>query len=833
MDFDQSVTWLRDLALDLRWSWNHAADELWARLDPELWTLTHNAWVIVRTVSRERLGECLADATFHEKLEKAHRYYEYHDTRPHWFETAYPDSPVKAVAYFSLEFMLSDALPIYSGGLGNVSGDQLKSASDLGVPVDGVGLLYQQGYFRQRIDPDGHQEALYPYNDPTQLPISPLRESNGEWLRVSVRLPGVRLYLRTWEVRVGRARLFLLDSNDPANLPDYRGLTSELYGGGPETRLLQERILGIAGWRLLRALGLRPEVCHLNEGHASFAVLERARDFMEETKMPFDEAFAATRPGNLFTTHTPVEAGFDRFSPELMKRHLGRYAEERLGIPFSQLMGLGRLNPNDDSEPFNMAYLAIRGSGAVNGVSRLHGEVSRRLFQPLFPRWPQAEVPVGHVTNGVHVPSWDSEAADHVWTEAAGKDRWRGDFEELTEALDSVPAADIWKMRTESRLQLVDYVRTYLSRQLAGHGAVAEEVDLAARIFSPDTLTIGFSRRFTTYKRPNLMLRDPDRLLRILTNRERPVQLVIAGKAHPQDHEGQEMIRQWIQFIRNTPARQHAVFLADYDMQMAEHLARGVDLWVNNPRRPWEASGTSGMKVLVNGGLNLSELDGWWAEAYSPEVGWAIGDGREHDSDPEWDRRDAEQIYALLEDEVIPIFYLRDQAGLPTAWIERVRASMSGLAPRFSANRVVREYAETHYIARAKAYRERTTDGGTVVEGLVRWRKTVDEHWARLRFGSLEVASEGGQHIFNVQVFLDELDPEAVRVELYADAMEGIRPVVVQMNRGEPLVGASNAYRYTASVPASHPASDFTPRIVPYHPLASVPLECSRILWYR
>src|SRR5712691_7920402 len=408
MNTEQLRNGLRNLALDLRWSWNHAADELWTRLDPELWTLTHNAWVLLQTISGERLGSCLADADFREKLEKVLHHYEYDNTRPHWFQTAYPNSQITAVAYFSMEFMLSDALPIYSGGLGNVAGDQLKAASDLGVPVYGVGLLYQQGYFRQRIDADGHQEALYPYNDPTQLPISPLRESNGEWLRLSIALSGVRLWLRTWEVKVGRARLFLLDSNDPANFPDYRGLTSELYGGGPETRLQQERILGIGGWRLLRALGLRPEVCHLNEGHAAFAVLERARTFMEETKQAFEAAFAVTRSGNLFTTHTPVEAGFDRFSPVLMERHIKRYAEERLGIPFRQLMALGRLNPNDDSEPFNMAYLAIRGSGAVNGVSRLHGEVSRRLLQPLFPRWPQVEVPVGHVTNGVHVPTWDS-----------------------------------------------------------------------------------------------------------------------------------------------------------------------------------------------------------------------------------------------------------------------------------------------------------------------------------------------------------------------------------------------------------------------------------------
>jgi starch phosphorylase len=830
MDSQQLKNGLRELALDLRWSWNHAADELWQRLDPDLWAQTHNAWVILQTVSRERLNGCLADAEFREKLEKTLELYAYHNQRVHWFESAHPQAALKAVAYFSMEFMLTDALPIYSGGLGNVAGDQLKSASDLGVPVYGVGLLYQQGYFRQRIDADGHQEALYPYNDPTQLPISPLRDANGEWLRISIHLTGMRLWLRAWEVRVGRARLFLLDSNDPANLPDYRGFTAELYGGSSETRLQQERILGIAGWRLFRALGLRPEVCHLNEGHAAFAVVERARAYMEETKQPFEAALAATRAGNLFTTHTPVEAGFDRFPPALMERHTRRYAEERLGISFKQFMAMGRLHPEDDSEPFNMAYLAIRGSGAVNGVSRLHGEVSRRLFQPLFPRWPQNEVPVGQVTNGVHVPTWDSEGADEIWTTAAGKDRWRGDQEEVGAALDSVSSANLWKMRAESRRGLIEYVRTYLARQFQGHGAPDAEVQLARQIFDPDTLTIGFARRFATYKRPNLLLRDPERLLRLLSNRERPVQLVLAGKAHPQDREGQEMIREWVQFIRTTPARQHVVFLADYDMQMTEHLVRGVDMWLNTPRRPWEASGTSGMKVLVNGGLNFSELDGWWVEAYSPEVGWSIGDGREHGSDPEWDRRDAEQIYSLLESEIIPAFYERDGSGVPTAWVAKMRASMSQLTPRFSANRVVREYTEAHYLDRAQAYCRRAADSAGVA-GLLRWRQAIEEHWPRLHFGSLEVESANGRHTFTAHVYLDELDRDAVRVELFADG--GGAAEVTEMKRGEALVGALNAHHYTASVEAKRPASDYTPRIVPYHPLACVPLECGSILWYR
>jgi glycogen phosphorylase len=832
MDMEQTRAGLRNLALDLRWSWNHAADELWTRLDPELWALTHNAWVILQTVSQERLDRCLEDEAFRTKLEETLRSYEHRNTSPQWYQSAYPSSPITAVAYFSMEFMLSDALPIYSGGLGNVAGDQLKAAADLGVPVYGVGLLYQQGYFRQHIDADGHQEALYPYNDPGQLPISPLRQANGEWLRLSIGMTNARLWLKAWEVSVGRTRLFLLDSNDPANLPVFRGFTSELYGGGPETRLQQERILGIGGWRLLRALGIRPEVCHLNEGHAAFAVLERAHDFMEENKQPFDVAFTATRPGNLFTTHTPVEAGFDRFAPALFERRLRRYAEERLGIPFSKLMAMGRLNPEDDSEPFNMAYLAIRGSGAVNGVSRLHGEVSRKLFQPLFPRWPETELPIGYVTNGVHVSTWDSAAADQLWTAAGGKERWRGNLTELSGALDSVPAAHLWNLRRETRGQLVDYVRSHLARQLAGDGASEKEIEPVGRLFDPDTLTIGFARRFAAYKRPNLLLQDPDRLLRILTDSQRPVQLVIAGKAHPQDHQGQDMIHQWIQFVRNTPARPHAVFLADYDMQMTEHLVRGVDVWLNTPRRPFEASGTSGMKVLVNGGLNLSELDGWWAEAYSPEVGWAIGDGKEHDSDSAWDRHEGEQVYSLLENEIIPMFYTRDDSGIPLAWIERVRASMARLTPQFSANRAVRQYTQSHYMERARAYCERANDL-SAVEDLVRWRQSVEEHWPRLRFGSLEVtdASGEGQHVFKAQVYLNGLAAEAVRVELYA-TNDGRSPTIVVMQRGEALVGASNAHTYTASLPADRPATDFTPRIIPYHPLASVPLECTQIFWH-
>ncbi|HET6181380.1 MAG TPA: alpha-glucan family phosphorylase [Candidatus Sulfotelmatobacter sp.] len=823
---------LTDLALDLRWSYKHSADRLWEQLDPELWDLTHNPWVVLQTVSQEKLQSAAADPRFQELLADLHREKTHAEESEAWFQRAHPRSGVSTIAYFSMEFMLSEALPIYSGGLGNVAGDQLKAASNLGVPVTGISLLYQQGYFRQEIDAQGRQQALYPFNDPGQLPIRPVREPNGEWLRLVLPLPGFKLWIRVWQVQVGRAKLYLLDTNDPANPPTYRGIATELYGGGSELRLKQELVLGIGGWRLLRALGLHPEVCHLNEGHAAFAVLERARSYMEGSGQPFDVALTITRAGNLFTTHTPVEAGFDRFAPSLIESYLRKYAEERLSISFEDLLALGRRDRRDSSEPFNMAYLAIRGSGAINGVSKLHGQVSRRIFQPLFPGWPETEVPVMHVTNGVHMPTWDSAAADRVWESTCGKDRWRGTLANMVKDVMAASDSDLWQLRAESRKILVDYVRRLYVRQLAARVASSEDLAQAELILDENILTLGFARRFAPYKRPNLLLHDPARLLNILNNRERPVQLVLAGKAHPQDAEGQDMIRQWFEFTRRPEARSRVVFLSDYDMLMAEHLVQGVDVWVNTPRRPWEASGTSGMKVLVNGGLNLSELDGWWAEAYSPEVGWAIGDGREHGDDRSWDATEAETLYALLEREVVPEFYARDERGIPTHWIARVRESMARLTPTFSSNRAVRQYTDEHYLSAATAFRQRAENRGSLGADLVDWKADLAKHWSALRFGSSTVQQQGEKYLFQVQVFLDAMNPDAIRVEIYADAQKDAAPIEQTMNRGERLVGAATGFTYTAAIPTTRPAADYTPRVIPQHVGALVPLEAPFILWH-
>jgi starch phosphorylase len=823
---------LTELALDLRWSYNHSADRLWARLDPELWELTRNPWNVLQTASEARLQSVAAEPEFKKLLASVCSDRQLAEQPDGWFERAHPRSELTCVAYFSMEFMLSEALPIYSGGLGNVAGDQLKAASNLAVPVAAVGLLYQQGYFRQEIDRDGRQRASYPYNDPGQLPIRAVRKPDGEWLRLCLDFAGARLWIRAWEARVGRTKLYLLDTNDPANTPAHRGITSELYGGDSELRLKQEFVLGIGGWRLLDALAIRPEVCHLNEGHAAFATLERARSYMAGNKLPFDLAVTITRAGNLFTTHTPVDAGFDRFSPGLMEKYFRPFAESELSIPFPKLMAFGRRDEHDSSESFNMAYLAVRASAAVNGVSRLHGQVSRRIFQPLFPRWPECEVPVSYVTNGVHTPTWDSPEADSLWEFHCGKDRWQENLEGVGEHFRGASDSDLWQLRSACRKSLVDFVRKRHSRDWSEEGASADDLQRAGQVLDANALTIGFARRFATYKRPNLLLRDPQRLARIITNQDRPVQLVLAGKAHPQDTAGQDLIQQWVGFSRRSDVRSRVVFLSDYDALMAERLVQGVDLWVNTPRRPWEASGTSGMKVLVNGGLNLSELDGWWAEAYSPEVGWALGDGKEHGDDSSWDASEAETLYALLEREIVPEFYARDAHGIPGRWVARMRESMARLTPLFSTNRVVRQYTEEHYLSAASAFADRARQNGALGAALLDWQAQLAGRWSGVRFGAATVEQKDGRFLFRAEVSLGSLDPDSIAVELYAEGQNGAAPVLHPMDRAAPEPANSNTLVYTATIQASGAVADYTPRIIPKHPGAFVPVEAPFILWH-
>ena len=821
---------LETLARDLRWADDPRAEHLWAKLDPRLWELTENPWFVLQSTPANRVRGLLDDKTFAAELDELFAMRKQDLEGETWFLKHPNASDVGCVGYFSMEYMLSEALPIYSGGLGNVAGDQLKAASDLGVPVVAVGLLYQQGYFRQAIDQDGNQQALYPFNDPSQMPVTPVRTPDGEPLRLEIALPGYSLWLRAWEAKVGRLRLYLLDTNDVANLPSYRGISSELYGGGAELRLKQEILLGIGGWRLLKALGIKPDVCHLNEGHAAFAILERARQLMEETGQCFATALAITRAGNLFTTHTAVEAGFDRFSADLLERHLARFVQ-RLGISFSDFLALGRERAHDSTEPFNMAYLAVRGSGAVNAVSRLHGKVSRKLFSPLFPRWPVEETPIGYVTNGIHVPSWSSAASFDLWNPNESANRWKGLAKAEDAGLSAISDEALWHLRNTNRQALVEFTRKRVSRERAIAGYPAAAIEAGSRIFDPSTLTLVFARRFATYKRPTLLLEDPERLVRLLTDERRPVQLVIAGKAHPADEPGKAMIRQWMQFFRRPEVARHVVFLADYDMLLTSHLVQGADVWLNTPQRPWEACGTSGMKILANGGLNLSELDGWWAEQYVPEVGWALGDGKEHVGDQAWNEKEAHDLYQLLEEKVVPSFYERNAKGLPEEWLKRVRSSMAVLTPEYSADRTVREYAEKYYFPAASAFHRRAAcDGAEGIE-IARWGHALAQEWPSIRFTSSFRESTAQHHCIEVQVFAHEISLESFRVELFAE--NGDQAPFRQEMKHLARDPHDSLETYLGYAPANRPIEDYTARIVPARAGVAVPLEAPGILWQR
>ena len=826
----EGIDTLVDLALNIHWSWNHAADELWKKLDPALWELTHNPWLILQTVSRDRLKEQMNDPGFQRKINEVIKIKDQSESSEAWFQKAHPNAQLKTVAYFSMEYMLSEALPIYVGGLGNVAGDQLKSASDLGVPVVAVGILYQQGYFRQQIDKYGSQQALFPYNDPGQLPVTPLRLPNGEWLRFQINLSGQPLWIRGWQVRVGRRKLYLMDSNDPANLPTHRGITSEIYGGDSEMRIKQEILLGIGGLRLLQALNIKPEVCHLNEGHAAFLVLERANQFMKDNDVSFETALTVTKSGNIFTTHTAVAAGFDHFSPELMQQYFKNYIANELHIDFNSLMAMGRQDANNDSEYFNMAYLAMRGSNSVNAVSKLHGKVSRHLFANLFPRWPIAEVPVGSVTNGVHMPSWDSQFADEVWTNACGKDRWKDDLKTVEKDIANIPGETLWNFRNQSRNNFVNYVRKRFETQTITSGLSASITEAAKDIFDPHILTLGFARRFVPYKRPNLLLHDADRFIRLLTNSQHPVQLVIAGKAPPSDESGKSLVREWNQFIQQHNLYKHVVFLSDYDMLLTEQLVQGVDVWVNTPRRPWEACGTSGMKVLVNGGINLSELDGWWAEAYTPDVGWALGDMQEHGADPAWDDVEANTLYDLLEKSIVPEFYSRNEKGVPTKWVERMRNSMARLTPQFSANRTVREYTENFYLPAASNFLKREAEKGSEGKRIVDAKHFLYSKWNEIKFGEIKSDTIENGYSFNVTIFFDDEIKDKISMHLFAIGIDDAEAEIIIMNL-QSTSENKEKHIYHAEVKTTRNLNDYTVRVIPSYQNIAVPIEDNLILW--
>jgi starch phosphorylase len=694
---------LRALAGNLWWTWQPEVSALFRALDPVRWRqLGHNPIALLAEMPLERLEQRANELVLRSQVNHAYRrLQEYLRSETTWGATHAGVLRVRPVAYFSAEFGLHESLPIYSGGLGVLSGDHVKSASDLGVPLVGVGLFYSQGYFLQRLDTEGWQREESRPADVKQLPLTPALGPDGQPLSIQIETRKGAIAARIWKLRVGRSWVLLLDSDVAGNRAEDRELTAHLYGGDSRVRIRQELLLGVGGVRALRALGIDPGVFHLNEGHSAFAPLEAIRERMAGEGLPFEAALRQVAGQTVFTTHTPVAAGHDRFAPDLVEEHLGPL-REALGLSYERLLGLGRVKEADRSESFCMTVLALKLSRRANAVSALHGRVSRAMWVGLWPGRPQEEVPIGHITNGVHAPSWLAPAMHDLYDRhlSPGWERRSGE-PEVWAGIAGVDDAELWETHQVLKGRLLDFVRRRAARQCQRRGESPQAVELAHQALSPEKLTIGFARRFATYKRATLLLRDVDRLARLLNDPLQPVQLVFAGKAHPRDEPGKQLLQRIARLSAELRFAGRVVFIEDYDIDVGRHLVQGVDVWLNTPRRPLEASGTSGQKVVLNGGLNLSVLDGWWAEAYDGSNGFAVGRGEAHVKEEVQDARDAEALFRTLEEEVIPLYYERDFDGLPRAWIARMKRAIRTLGWRFNSDRMVADYVRRCYVPAA------------------------------------------------------------------------------------------------------------------------------------
>jgi glycogen phosphorylase len=834
---------LRELAYNLSWSWNHSTIELFRRLDSDLWETTgHNPLLMLGAVEQAKLDAAAKDDGFLSHLDGVYQYHKtYMAGASTWFRRTYGPAEKPLIAYFSAEFGITECLAIFSGGLGVLAGDHLKSASDLGLPLVGVGLLYQQGYFRQYLNEAGWQQEAYVDNDFHNLPLQLERRADGTPVTISVAYPGRTVYAQVWRVQVGRVPLYLLDTNMPGNGPEDRDITDQLYGGDLDLRIRQEILLGIGGYRALLALGIEPTVCHVNEGHSAFLGLERIRRLMETQQLLFADAREAASAGLVFTTHTPVPAGHDYFPPELMDRYSDEY-RQRLGISRYDLLALGRQDPNNENEPFCMTILALKLSSFSNGVSKLHGQVSRQMWQRIWPGVPEDEIPIGHVTNGVHIRSWISLAMNQLFDRYLGP-RWQDEPGDKTvwQRSGDIAAEELWRTHERRRERLTSYVRRRLRMQLARRGAPKTEVEAADEVLDPEALTIGFGRRFATYKRATLLLRDPERLARLLNNPQRPMQVIFAGKAHPRDEPGKALIQQIVALARKPEFRRRLVFLEDYDVSMARYLVQGVDVWLNNPLRPREASGTSGMKAAANGALNLSTLDGWWDEAYRPELGWAIGRGETYQDADYQDQVEAEALYELLERDVVPAFYERSADGLPRRWIAMMKASIGHLSHFFNTHRMVQEYTDRFYMRAVTRYQQLTGTQSAGARALAAWKRRVQMGWPQVRIeaGGCTVIPDlplGGELQIKARVQLGSLTPEDVSVEVYLGRVNAdgdiVEAVAVRMdvNVGESTVGS---YVFQANLKLSGQSGQhgYTVRVIPNHPDLTSPFLPGMIVW--
>ncbi|MBC7235375.1 MAG: alpha-glucan family phosphorylase [Chloroflexi bacterium] len=835
------LTPLSELAYNLWWSWNLDVVDLFRRLDRDLWEETgHNPVLLLGKISQERLEEMAHDEGFVAQMMRVYQgLNRYMSSGETWFQKERAaDHGDLQIAYFSAEYGITEAMPMYSGGLGILAGDHLKSASDLGIPLVGVGLLYQKGYFRQYLNADGWQQESYPVNDFYNMPIQLVRGNDGAPVTVEVDYPGRKVVAQVWRAQVGRTPLYLLDTNLEVNRPEDQDITDELYGGDLDMRIRQEILLGIGGMRALKALGIEATVYHMNEGHSAFLALERVRMTMREKGLSFPEARELVAASNIFTTHTPVPAGIDLFPPHLMDYYFGSYYPQ-LGLSREQFLQLGRPPDGGDGQ-FSMAILAIRLADTVNGVSRRHGQVAREMWQNLWPGTPVNEVPITSITNGIHTRSWISHDMANLLLRYLGP-RWieRPEDQSVWERIDRIPDEELWRTFQQRRERLVTVARDRLEQQLARAGAAPQELAKAREVLDPDALTIGFARRFATYKRALLLFSDPDRLARMLNDPDKPVQIIFAGKAHPRDNPGKEYIRQIVHMSRREDMSHRIVFLEDYDMALARYLVQGADVWLNTPRQGLEASGTSGMKAAANGVLNVSTLDGWWCEGYSPEVGWSIGRGETYDDPNYGDRVEAQALYDILEKDVIPLFYERGSNGLPRRWIAKMKRSMRLIAPVFNTHRMVQQYAEEIYFPAARHYQQLAAEECKLAKELAAWRLRVQRRWGELRIVSVEADAQDGipvtaQVDVTAHIYLGALGPEDVSVRAYAGSVnaEGELEeytVVPMVPIGQDEQG-NHIYRGTITLSKSG-LQGYTVNVLPRHPSLKSPYIPGLTLW--
>lgn len=846
---------LRLLAYNLHFSWNVETRSLFRRMDPDLWdACAHNPVALLGRIRQERLDELAEDPGFLAQLERAIQQLQSYLQEDTWYRKYRSAQAVEGecYAYFSAEFGLADCLPIYSGGLGVLAGDHLKAASDLGLPLVGVGLLYQKGYFRQYLNPDGWQQERYPVNDFFNMPLELQRDAEGREIRIEVDYPNRKVFARIWKVTVGRVPLYLLDTNIEPNSQYDQDITDELYGGDQDLRIHQEIMLGIGGVRALRALGIHPTVYHMNEGHSAFLAVERIRLLMVEQGLSFEEAWQVAKSSQMFTTHTPVPAGIDLFPPDKIDYYLGFYYSQ-MGLSRERFLALGRENTGDFQSPFSMAVLAINMASFVNGVSKLHGAVSRKMFSRLWPGIPLEEVPITSITNGVHVRTWVGEENQALYDRYLGPD-WAEapPSDPLWQKVDRIPDGELWRAHERSRSRLINFTRERLMEQLQKRAASAAEIQRASEALNPEVLTIGFARRFATYKRATLLFHNLERLKALLNHPQYPMQFIFAGKAHPRDIPGKELIRQIVQVSRQPEFRQRLVFIEDYDMYVTSLMVAGVDVWLNNPLRPREASGTSGMKAAANGGQNLSILDGWWDEADYYQTGWPIGRGEEYEDRAYQDEVESNALYDLLEQEVAPLFYQRGSDGLPHQWIQRMKQAIRLNCPQFSTQRMVLEYVQRAYIPLSNYFDRMRRDHFESARQFVRWQNHLQEHWYNIQVLNVQIetpkkAAAAGLALAQDDQVVMARDPLTVTVEVRLGSLQP-QDVIVQAYQGpvkddgQIQKGQAISLRYVETLEdraifsgqICYEASGLQGlaiRLLPFHPDMHDPYELRLMLW--